>query len=112
MIARNLREINFIAHNRIPAIFFSGLTTGAVCTLAALGFTIIDNASRVANFAQGEFVMQGGVVTSFAHAAGTPLPLATLLAIFIATARISAPPCKPVAASADSGGLRRCKSSQ
>jgi len=63
--------------------FFSGLTTGAVYALVALGFTIIYNASHVANFAQGEFVMLGGMVTSFAHTAGAPLPLAALLAIFI-----------------------------
>jgi len=62
---------------------FSGLTVGAVYALVALGFTIIYNASDVANFAQGEFVMLGGMVTSVAHEAGIPLALAALLAIFI-----------------------------
>ncbi|RDW12588.1 branched-chain amino acid ABC transporter permease [Paracoccus thiocyanatus] len=60
---------------------FSGLTVGAVYALVALGFTIIYNASDVVNFAQGEFVMLGGMVTWFGHAAGLPLPLAALVAI-------------------------------
>lgn len=59
----------------------SGLTVGAVYALVALGFTLIHNASDVVNFAQGEFVMLGGMVTVFATAAGVPLPLAALLAI-------------------------------
>ncbi len=60
---------------------FSGLTVGAVYALVALGFTLIYNASDVINFAQGEFVMLGGMVTVFAAAAGIPLPLAALIAI-------------------------------
>jgi branched-chain amino acid transport system permease protein len=63
---------------------FSGLTIGAIYALVALGFTLIYNASDVINFAQGEFVMLGGMVTVFAAAAGVPLPLAALLAIAVA----------------------------
>jgi branched-chain amino acid transport system permease protein len=59
----------------------SGVTVGAVYALVALGFTIIYNASDVVNFAQGEFVMLGGMITVFAHMAGLPLPLAALIAI-------------------------------
>src|ERR671926_967731 len=62
----------------------SGLTVGAVYALVALGFTLIYNASNVVNFAQGEFVMLGGMMTVFATAAGVPLPLAALLAIVVA----------------------------
>ena len=65
---------------------FSGLTVGAVYALVALGFTLIYNASDVINFAQGEFVMIGGLTTVFLAAAGIPLPLAALLAVVIATA--------------------------
>jgi branched-chain amino acid transport system permease protein len=65
---------------------FSGVTVGAVYALVALGFTLIYNASDVINFAQGEFVMLGGMVTVFAAAAGVPLPLAALLAIAVAVA--------------------------
>ncbi|MBI1218089.1 MAG: branched-chain amino acid ABC transporter permease [Rhodobacteraceae bacterium] len=65
---------------------FSGITVGAVYALVALGFTIIFNASGVVNFAQGEFVMLGGMITVFAHAAGLPLPLAALIAIVVTAA--------------------------
>lgn len=64
----------------------SGVTVGAVYALVALGFTIIYNASDVVNFAQGEFVMLGGMVTVFAWEAGIPLPLAAMLAIMVAAA--------------------------
>lgn len=61
----------------------SGVTVGAAYALVALGFVIIYNASEVVNFAQGEFVMLGGMVTFFAAQAGVPLPLAALLAIVV-----------------------------
>ncbi|CAA9262329.1 MAG: High-affinity branched-chain amino acid transport system permease protein LivH [uncultured Acetobacteraceae bacterium] len=64
----------------------SGLTVGAVYALVALGFTLIYNASDVVNFAQGEFVMLGGMVTVFATAAGVPLPLAAFLAVLATVA--------------------------
>jgi len=64
----------------------SGLTVGAVYALVALGFTIIYNASDVVNFAQGEFVMLGGMITVFAFDAGLPLPLAALIAIALTAA--------------------------
>jgi len=60
---------------------FSGLTVGAVYALVALGFTLIYNASDVVNFAQGEFVMLGGMVTVAATTAGLPLPAAALIAV-------------------------------
>ncbi|MCK7546344.1 hypothetical protein MLC59_19520 [Marinobacter bryozoorum] len=42
---------------------FTGITIGATYALVALGFTIIYNASHVINFAQGEFLMIGGMGT-------------------------------------------------
>lgn len=66
---------------------FSGVTVGAIYALVALGFTIIYNASDVVNFAQGEFVMLGGMITWFGYDSGLPLPLAALLAV-LATAAI------------------------
>ncbi|KWV59942.1 ABC transporter permease [Rhizobium altiplani] len=64
----------------------SGVTVGAVYALVALGFTIIYNASDVVNFAQGEFVMLGGMITVFSYQAGIPLPLAAILAILVTAA--------------------------
>ncbi|WP_404378504.1 branched-chain amino acid ABC transporter permease [Caenispirillum salinarum] len=60
---------------------FSGLTSGAIYALVGLGFALIYNASHVINFAQGEFVMLGGMGTVFLAAAGVPLPLAVVVAI-------------------------------
>jgi len=64
----------------------SGVTVGAVYALVALGFTIIYNASDVVNFAQGEFVMLGGMITAVAYTAGAPLPLAALAAVVVTAA--------------------------
>ena len=65
---------------------FSGLTVGAIYALVALGFTLIYKASDIINFAQGEFVMLGGMTTVFVAHAGVPLPLAALTAIIATTA--------------------------
>jgi branched-chain amino acid transport system permease protein len=65
---------------------FSGLTVGAIYALVALGFTLIYKASDIINFAQGEFVMLGGMMTVFVAHAGVPLPLAALVAITATTA--------------------------
>ncbi len=64
---------------------FSGLTVGAIYALVALGFTLIYNASDIINFAQGEFVMLGGMITVFMALAGIPLPLAALVAVVVTT---------------------------
>jgi branched-chain amino acid transport system permease protein len=64
----------------------SGLTVGAIYALVALGFTLIYKASDIINFAQGEFVMLGGMTTVFVALAGVPLPLAALIAIIVTTA--------------------------
>jgi branched-chain amino acid transport system permease protein len=62
---------------------FSGLTVGATYALAALGFTLIYNASNVINFAQGEFIMLGGMLAVFFTMSGLPLPVALVLAIVV-----------------------------
>ncbi len=62
----------------------SGLTVGSIYALVALGFSIIFNASRVINFAQGEFVMIGGMSAVSLVATGVPMPVAIVGAIAIA----------------------------
>jgi len=59
----------------------TGLTVGAVYALVALGFSIIYNASGVINFAQGEFVMIGGMSAVSLVATGLPLAIAVPLAV-------------------------------
>jgi branched-chain amino acid transport system permease protein len=60
---------------------FSGVTVGSTYALAALGFTLIYNASHVINFAQGEFIMLGGMLAVYFTHSGLPLLLALVLAI-------------------------------
>lgn len=55
----------------------SGAGTGCVYGLVGIGFCVIYNASGIVNFAQGAFVMLGGVVTYVLwNRVGVPLPLA------------------------------------
>jgi branched-chain amino acid transport system permease protein len=60
---------------------YSGMTVGSAYALAALGFTIIYNTSGVINFAQGEFIMLGGMLAAIMAGAGVPLPLAIIGAV-------------------------------
>ncbi|MBI4958550.1 MAG: branched-chain amino acid ABC transporter permease, partial [Desulfovibrio sp.] len=62
-----------------PQYLVSGLTVGATYGLTALGFTMIFNTTGIINFAQGEFVMLGGMLSVVFLKAGAPLPLAILL---------------------------------
>lgn len=62
---------------------YSGMTVGSAYALAALGFTIIYNTSGVINFAQGEFIMLGGMLAALLSAGGVPLPLAIIIAVVV-----------------------------
>jgi branched-chain amino acid transport system permease protein len=62
---------------------FSGITVGAIYALAALGFTLIYNASGVINFAQGEFIMLGGMSAVMLTQSGMPLVAAIVVAVAI-----------------------------
>jgi branched-chain amino acid transport system permease protein len=64
----------------------SGATLGATYGLAGLGFTVIFNPTEIINFAQGEFVMLGGMLAVFAiRWGGLPPALAVPLAIALTT---------------------------
>ena len=58
-----------------------GLTAGAIYALVALGFSIVYNASHAINFAQGEFVMAGGMSAVSLVGMGLPLWAAVPLAV-------------------------------
>lgn len=65
----------------------SGVTVGATYGLTALGFTMIFNTTGIINFAQGEFVMLGGMLAVFSMAWGAmPLHLAVPASVLLATA--------------------------
>ena len=61
-------------------LLISGTATGAIYALAALGFTLLWQASGTINFAQGEFVMIPAFVTLLGLSAGLPLWAAFILA--------------------------------
>ncbi|MGV8057695.1 MAG: branched-chain amino acid ABC transporter permease [Smithellaceae bacterium] len=65
----------------------SGLSNGAIYALIGFGFAIIYNATGIINFAQGEFVMLGGMLTFFFLVfLNFSLIPAIVLAILISTA--------------------------
>ena len=68
----------------LPQLLVSGVATGAVYALAALGFTLLWQAAGVINFAQGEFVMLPTFAILIALKAGAPLWLAFLIACALA----------------------------
>lgn len=61
-------------------LLISGLATGGIYALAALGFTLLWQASGTINFAQGEFVMLPAFVMLGFLALGAPLWLGFVLA--------------------------------
>jgi len=65
-------------------LIVSGTATGAIYALAALGFTLLWQASGTINFAQGEFVMLPAFSILYFLAWGTPLWVAFLLACIVA----------------------------
>jgi len=62
----------------------AGITYGTIYTVVAIGFNIIYNATGIINFAQGEFVMLGGM-TAVTLSRFLPLPVAILGAVAVTT---------------------------
>ncbi len=65
-----------------PQFFISGITNGSIYALIALGFCLIQNATGLVNFAQGDFVMIGAMLMiTLYQGAHLPMPLAFVLAM-------------------------------
>ena len=65
----------------------TGITVGSVYALVALGFTTIYNATGIINFAQGEFVILGGLLFyTFRVVATLPVVAAILAAVLVVAA--------------------------
>lgn len=62
-------------------LLVSGLATGAIYALIAVGFTLLWQTSQTINFAQGEFVMLPAFFILMAMNAGAPFWLACLVGI-------------------------------
>jgi branched-chain amino acid transport system permease protein len=73
-----------MAWTLVPQFFFSGITNGSIYALIALGFCLIQNATGLVNFAQGDFVMLGAMVVIWLiQVVHLPMPLAFLLSIIL-----------------------------
>jgi branched-chain amino acid transport system permease protein len=65
-------------------LLMSGVTTGALYALVALGFVVVNKATGVINFAQGEFFMFAGFVAWTLHVQlGVYYPVTFLLAVAV-----------------------------
>lgn len=65
-------------------LLMSGVTTGALYALVALGIVVVNKATGVINFAQGEFFMFSGFVAWMLHVQmGIGYPFAFLLAVAV-----------------------------
>ena len=65
-------------------LLFSGMATGAIYGLAALGFTLLWQASGTINFAQGEFVMLPAFMMLAFMSFGAPLVASFVLSVGVA----------------------------
>jgi branched-chain amino acid transport system permease protein len=89
---------------QIFQFLLSGLTTGSTYALIAIGFSLIHNATGIVNFAQGEFVMLGGMfmITFYSF-----LKIPLLPAFFLTTFSVAA-----VGLLLERGPIRRAKSKE
>lgn len=60
----------------------AGVTYGIIYSIVAIGFNIIYNATGIINFAQGEFVMLGGMI-AVSLSKTLPLPAAIIVSVLI-----------------------------
>jgi branched-chain amino acid transport system permease protein len=60
--------------------FLSGVTSGSIYAIIAIGLTIIYNTTGIINFAQGEFLIMGGMI-GISLSSFLPLPIAIAAAV-------------------------------
>ncbi len=71
----------------VPHLIIAGITNGSIYALIALGFCLIQNATGLVNFAQGEFVMLGAMNVVWLHnGLQIPLPIAFPLSVMMVAA--------------------------
>jgi branched-chain amino acid transport system permease protein len=80
-----MEEISFASQLLQYAI--TGITIGSIYAMVAIGFNVIYNVTEAINFAQGEFVMLGGLVMVFSTVTlNIPVVLSLPLTIMVVTA--------------------------
>jgi branched-chain amino acid transport system permease protein len=62
--------------------FLSGITSGSIYAIIAIGFNIIYNTTGIINLAQGEFLILGGMI-GISLSSFLPLPLAIAMAVAV-----------------------------
>ena len=62
--------------------FLSGITSGSMYAIIAIGFNIIYNTTGIINFAQGEFLILGGMI-GISLSSFLPLPVAIAAAVIV-----------------------------
>jgi len=72
--------------DQLAQFVVSGLTTGSIYALIALGFCIIHNATGIVNFTQVDFVTLGGMMMyTFLMGLGLPMPVSFVLGVLAVT---------------------------
>jgi branched-chain amino acid transport system permease protein len=69
----------------ILQLLVAGIGTGSIYALIALGFNVVFKSTGAMNFAQGEWVVMGGMISALLFAATSHIGLACLLAVLIVT---------------------------
>jgi branched-chain amino acid transport system permease protein len=79
-----MEEISFAS--QLLQYTITGITVGSIYAMVAIGFNIIYNVTEAINFAQGEFVMLGGLIMVFLQVTlNIPLVLSFPLTIVVVT---------------------------
>jgi branched-chain amino acid transport system permease protein len=69
--------------SELLSLILTGLATGAIYALAAVGFTLLWQTSQTINFAQGEFVMLPAILVLVGTGVGAPFWLSILMATLV-----------------------------
>jgi branched-chain amino acid transport system permease protein len=69
----------------VVQLLVSGIGTGSIYALIALGFNVVFKSTGAMNFAQGEWVVMGGMTAALLFAALNTVGLACLAAVLIVT---------------------------
>lgn len=67
-------------------LLVAGIGTGSIYALIALGFNVVFKSTGAMNFAQGEWVVMGGMISALLFASVSNIGLACLLAVVIVSA--------------------------
>ena len=66
-------------------LLVAGIGTGSIYALIALGFNVVFKSTGAMNFAQGEWVVMGGMMTALSFASFSSIGLACLVALVVVT---------------------------